>query len=56
MILFERIKSVISLMARGPQREQQEGGLESADEDGVSGASIKENKIVMTELMGKLLK
>lgn len=39
MILFERVKTVISMMARGPQKKTEEQG------------SIKENKIVMTELM-----
>ncbi len=49
LILFERIKTVISMMARGPQAVAAEGE-EASDE------SIKENKIVMTELMSQLLK
>jgi hypothetical protein len=49
IILFERIKTVISMMARGPQVISGEG--EEASDD-----SIKENKIVMTELMTQLLK
>jgi hypothetical protein len=47
-ILFERIKTVISMMARGHAK----AGAEEAAED----AGIKENKIVMTELMGQLLR
>lgn len=44
MILFDRIKAVISMMAKGPQDQQ------AADGDSESG-SIKQNKIIMTELM-----
>lgn len=49
-ILFERIKTVISMMARGPQQALVGEGEEASDD------SIKENKIVMTELMTQLLK
>jgi hypothetical protein len=49
LILFERIKTVISMMARGPQAVAAE--IEEASDE-----SIKENKIVMTELMSQLLK
>lgn len=49
-ILFERIKTVISMMARGPQQSQT--GLQDEGEEG----GIKENKIVMTELLSQLLK
>lgn len=58
MILFERLKTVISMMSRGGsttnvafQNEGCEHDGEDAEEEG-----IKENKIVMTELMGQLLK
>lgn len=59
-ILFERIKTVISMMAKGPQTggtqkiPLAEDEVESGDADDVDG--IKENKIVMTELMSQLLK
>ena len=49
-ILFERIKTVISMMAKGQQQGQVAQSGEEGDED------IKENKIVMTELMAQLLK
>jgi len=49
-ILFERIKTVISMMTRGPQGQIKTTGGTDEDE------SIKENKIVMTELMALLLK
>jgi hypothetical protein len=58
-ILFERIKTVISMMARGPQQQtgQASGKAgESDNEDNEGGVGIKENKIVMTELMGQLLR
>jgi hypothetical protein len=48
-ILFERIKTVIAMMAKGPQMQGASGATEEED-------SIKENKIVMTELMAQLLK
>jgi hypothetical protein len=47
-ILFERLKTVISMMSRGGAASTSALG---DDEDG-----IKESKIVMTELMGQLLK
>ena len=47
MILFERIKAVISMMAKGTQDQQKEDGESS---------SIKQNKIIMTELMSQMLK
>ena len=52
-ILFERIKTVISMMARGPQGQSKLADDSDGEEDG---ESIKESKIVMTELMGQLLK
>lgn len=58
-ILFERIKTVISMMAKGPQQQQQVNGAAAQDSENEgegSGAGIKENKIVMTELMGQLLR
>ena len=54
MILFERIKTVISMMARGPQNTTLEDSDENEEEGEKSG--IKENKIVMTELMSQLLR
>ena len=45
-ILFERIKTVISMMARGPQGQIKAGAGSGEEDEG-----IKENKIVMTELM-----
>ena len=54
MILFERIKTVISMMARGPQNTKLEDSDENEEEGEKSG--IKENKIVMTELMSQLLR
>lgn len=52
MILFERIKAVISMMARGGASQSK--ALKDEDEEEAGG--LKENKIVMTELMGQLLK
>lgn len=52
MILFERIKTVISMMARGPQQQYETTASAVNEEDD----GIKENKIVMTELMSQLLK
>lgn len=57
--MFERIKTVISMMAKGPQtggtqKVPTEGVEQVEDVDDVDG--IKENKIVMTELMSQLLK
>ena len=43
------------MMARGPQQQHQAAGGDSDSEEG-EGDSIKENKIVMTELMGQLLR
>ena len=55
--MFERIKTVISMMARGPQNGSGLGADEGAgsDSEGDS-SSVKESKIVMTELMSLLLK
>ncbi len=53
MILFERIKTVISMMARGQQGQTKIANQTDEDEEG---AGIKENKIVMTELMNQLVK
>ena len=50
MNLFDRIKSVISMMARGAQ-----GSGADQDKDEEEG-SVKQNKIIMTELMSLLLK
>lgn len=55
--LFERIKSVISIMAKG----QHKGGEaskdeEDGDEEEKGEGGIKANKIIMTEIMSLLLK
>jgi hypothetical protein len=49
LTLFERIKSVISIMARGSQGSQEQSNNEEDDQ-------AKSNKIIMTELMSLLLK
>jgi hypothetical protein len=48
MILFERIKTVISMMARGQQGQTKIANQTDEEEEG---GVTKENKIVMTELM-----
>lgn len=47
MILFERIKTVISMMAKGSTQH-----AEDQEESG----DVKQNKIIMTEIMSQLLK
>lgn len=57
MILFERIKSVISIMAKGSQKkEEHEDNKGSAEGDEGEDDSIKQNKIIMTEILSLLLK
>lgn len=54
VILFERIKSVISIMAKGSQQKGDENGKDKDDNEG--DGNIKSNKIIMTEIMSLLLK
>ncbi|CDW74667.1 UNKNOWN [Stylonychia lemnae] len=54
VILFERIKSVISIMAKGSQQKGDENGKDKDENEGDE--NIKSNKIIMTEIMSLLLK
>lgn len=54
MILFERIKSVISMMAKGQHKSQDQDNDNDNDDNEEGG--VKANKIIMTEIMSLLLK
>ena len=50
MILFERIKSVLTIMMKGTH------SVNENEEDDEEKEQLKEHKIIMTEIMSLLLK